>query len=66
MSIVGDFMHQGELESLAPGEFDVVLGYGLARRLGAEVFRPAWVLNTLPLWWLLALVISEKPFRADD
>ena len=24
--------------------------------LGAEVFRPAWVLNTLPLWWLLALV----------
>ncbi|MHA7872518.1 MAG: rod shape-determining protein RodA [Hyphococcus sp.] len=24
--------------------------------LGAETFRPAWVLNTLPLWWLLALV----------
>ncbi len=24
--------------------------------LGAEMFRPAWVLNTLPLWWLLALV----------
>ena len=37
VSIVGDFMEQGELEKLAPGEFGMVLGYGLARRLGAEL-----------------------------
>ena len=29
--------------------------------LGAEVFRPAWVLNTLPLWWLLALLAVLVP-----
>lgn len=33
VSIVGDYMEQGELESLQPGEFGMVLGYGLARRL---------------------------------
>ncbi len=37
VSIVGDYMEEGELEQLAPGEFDMVLGYGLARRLGADV-----------------------------
>ena len=37
VSIVGDYMEQGELEKLAPGEFGMVLGYGLARRLGAEL-----------------------------
>ncbi len=36
VSIVGDYMEQGELEKLAPGAFGMVLGYGLARRLGAE------------------------------
>jgi lipoprotein-releasing system permease protein len=33
VSIVSDFMHEGTLESLQDGEFNVVLGYGLARRL---------------------------------
>lgn len=37
VSIVSDFMHQGELSSLVPGDFSMVLGYGLARRLGASV-----------------------------
>ena len=37
VSIVGDFMDQGELESLAPGEFGMVIGYGLARRLGLDL-----------------------------
>ncbi|MGB1202354.1 MAG: hypothetical protein ACPG75_02225 [Alloalcanivorax venustensis] len=34
--------------------------------LGAEVFRPAWVLNTLPLWWLLALVAVVRDAQAGD
>lgn len=37
VSIVGDYMQEGDLGALAPGAFNVVLGYGLARRLGAEV-----------------------------
>lgn len=37
VSIVGDFLEAGSLESLAPGEFNVVLGYGIARRLGLDV-----------------------------
>lgn len=34
VSIVGDHMQAGTFESLQPGEFNVVLGYGLARQLG--------------------------------
>lgn len=37
VSIVGDFMWEGELDSLAAGEYGMVLGYGLARQLGVEV-----------------------------
>lgn len=37
ISIVGEHMFEGELEQLVSGEFGVVLGYGLARSLGAEV-----------------------------
>lgn len=37
VSIVGDFMHEGELEELKPGEFSMVLGYGVARTLGVGV-----------------------------
>lgn len=36
VSIVGEHMVEGSLLDLASGEFGVVLGYGLARRLGAE------------------------------
>lgn len=25
--------------------------------LGAEIYRPAWLLNAIPLWWLLALIL---------
>lgn len=37
VSIVGDFIESGELDALAPGEFNMVLGYGVARRLGLHV-----------------------------
>ncbi|EKF75227.1 LolC/E family lipoprotein releasing system, transmembrane protein [Alcanivorax hongdengensis A-11-3] len=37
VSIVGDFMEAGELSSLKSGDFNVVLGYGLARKLGARL-----------------------------
>src|SRR5699024_9324920 len=37
VSIVGEHMHHGELASLAPGSFNMVLGYGLARQLGVDV-----------------------------
>lgn len=37
VSIVGDFMAAGELSSLKPGSFDLVLGYNMARKLGVEV-----------------------------
>ena len=23
----------------------------------AEIYRPAWLLNAIPVWWLLALVL---------
>ena len=34
VSIVGEHMWEGELEDLAAGEFGMILGYSLARRLG--------------------------------
>lgn len=37
VSIVGDFMERGELESLQPGQFNVVLGHDLANQLGAQM-----------------------------
>tara|TARA_R110001606_G_scaffold21302_1_gene75203 strand:+ start:51293 stop:52537 length:1245 start_codon:yes stop_codon:yes gene_type:complete len=37
VSIVGDMMWQGNLEALKPGAFGVVLGYGVARKLDADV-----------------------------
>ncbi|KPQ22783.1 MULTISPECIES: lipoprotein-releasing ABC transporter permease subunit [unclassified Halomonas] len=37
VSIIGDHMQQGELSDLVPGEWNVVLGSMLARRLGVEV-----------------------------
>lgn len=37
VSIVGEFMEFGELDSLEAGSFNVVLGYGLARRLNAGI-----------------------------
>ena len=37
VSEVGQFLVEGELESLAPGEFNVLIGRGLALRLGARV-----------------------------
>ncbi|MDX1803645.1 MAG: lipoprotein-releasing ABC transporter permease subunit [Alcanivorax sp.] len=37
VSIVGDYMEEGDLASLKPGDFGVVLGYGVARRLGVRV-----------------------------
>ncbi|MBF1800488.1 lipoprotein-releasing ABC transporter permease subunit [Alloalcanivorax profundimaris] len=37
VSIVGDMMWEGEFDALQDGGFGVVLGYGLARKLDAEV-----------------------------
>ncbi|KAF0809456.1 LolC/E family lipoprotein releasing system, transmembrane protein [Alcanivorax sp. S71-1-4] len=37
VSIVGDFMWEGEFDSLVPGDYNMVLGYGLARKLGVEL-----------------------------
>jgi lipoprotein-releasing system permease protein len=37
VSIIGDFMSQGELDALQPGEFGIVLGDILARVLGARL-----------------------------
>ena len=37
VSIVGEHIERGELASLAAGEFNMVLGYGLARRLGVDI-----------------------------
>lgn len=37
VSIVGDYIWEGDFDSLTPGSFNLVLGYGLARKLGAEV-----------------------------
>lgn len=37
VSIVGKVMWQGRLDALKPGSFGIVLGYGLAQKLGAEV-----------------------------
>lgn len=37
VSIVGEYMQDGDLTDLEAGGFNVVLGYGLARRLGANV-----------------------------
>jgi lipoprotein-releasing system permease protein len=37
VSIVGDFMDSGSLESLTAGDFNVVLGHGIARKLGVAV-----------------------------
>lgn len=37
VSIVSDFIQVGSLDSLVAGDFNVVLGYGLARRLGLEL-----------------------------
>lgn len=36
VSIVGDFMEAGELESLASGSFNMVLGHDLAREMGVS------------------------------
>ncbi len=37
VSIIGEHIEQGDLDSLTPGSFNVVLGYGLARRLDAGI-----------------------------
>ncbi len=37
VSIVGDFMEDGALDTLTDGDFNIVLGYGLARRIGARM-----------------------------
>src|SRR5690606_14398537 len=37
VSSVGDYIDSGDLDALAPGEFNMVLGYGLARRLGVDI-----------------------------
>lgn len=37
VSIVGEHMWHGELESLESGAFNIVLGYGVARELGVDV-----------------------------
>ena len=37
VSIVGEMMWEGDFNALHPGDFGVVLGYGLARKLNAEV-----------------------------
>ncbi len=37
VSIVDQFMAAGKLSSLKPNEFHIVLGYGIARRLGVHV-----------------------------
>lgn len=37
VSIVGDVMWRGSLDALRPGSFNIVLGYGVARKLGASV-----------------------------
>ena len=37
VSIVGDFLESGSLDSLEEGGFNIVLGYGVARRLGAVI-----------------------------
>ena len=37
VSIVGEHMWEGELDSLTEGSFNMVLGYGLARKLGVNV-----------------------------
>ena len=37
VSIIGEHMQQGELADLVPGEWNVVLGLMLARRLGVDV-----------------------------
>lgn len=37
VSIVGEHMYRGELNSLEPGSFNMVLGYGLAHQLGVQV-----------------------------
>ena len=36
VSIVDEMMWDGDLQDLQPGEFGIVLGYALARKLGAE------------------------------
>jgi phosphatidate cytidylyltransferase len=33
-----------------------VIGLGVVMAL-AEIYRPAWLLNAIPVWWLLALVL---------
>lgn len=37
VSIIGEHIERGDLDSLTPGGFNVVLGYGLARRLDAGI-----------------------------
>lgn len=37
VSIIGEHIERGDLDSLKPGDFNVVLGYGLARRLNAGI-----------------------------
>ena len=37
VSIIGEHIERGDLDSLAPGSFNVVLGYALARRLDAGI-----------------------------
>lgn len=37
VSIVGEHMWQGDMESLTPGSFNMVIGYGLARQLGVGI-----------------------------
>ena len=33
-----------------------VIGLGVVMAL-AEIYRPAWLLNAIPVWWLLALIL---------
>ena len=37
VSIIGEHIERGDLDSLTPGSFNVVLGYALARRLNAGI-----------------------------
>lgn len=37
VSIVGDHIDQGQFNSLEAGKFNIVLGYGVARKLGAQI-----------------------------
>ena len=54
--LVGGWEWSGMIAGLAiPGRILWCLSLAILM-VAAEVFRPAWLLNALPLWWLLALL----------